>query len=72
MLIKVKFIKNGTPKGREYIYRAPDDLEVGDTVELPSGKGVVAAIDVPESEVVGYVNVVKEIVKVISDKESEE
>lgn len=62
MLIKIKFIRNGEPKGREYTYRAPDDVKVGDMVELPSGKGVVTKVDVPETEVAGYVNMVKEIV----------
>ena len=60
MLIKIKFIRNGEPNGREYTYRAPDDVKIGDMVELPSGKGVVTAVDVPETEVAGYE--VKEIV----------
>lgn len=69
MLIKVKFIRNGEPKGREYTYRAPDDVKVGDMVELPSGKGVVTEVDVPESEVAGYADRVKEIVKIINESE---
>ncbi len=67
MLIKIKFIRNGEPKDREYAYRAPDDVKVGDMVELPSGKGIVTAVDVPKAEVAGYE--VKEIVKIINESE---
>lgn len=63
MLIKVRFIKNGSPSGREYTYRANIPIVVGDTVELPNnGTGIVTEVDVLESEVESYVNKIKDII----------
>lgn len=63
MLIKVKFIKNEKPLGREYTYRSQIPLNVGDTVELPSGGiGTVTEIDVPKESVKAYAEKIKEIV----------
>lgn len=70
MLIKVKFIKNEKPSGREYTYRSPIPLNVGDMVELPSGRiGTVTETNVPEESVKAYAEKIKEIVGL---KESEE
>lgn len=63
MLIKVMFIKNGSPSGREYTYRANIPIVIGDTVELPSnGTGIVTEVDVPESEVETYADKIKDII----------
>lgn len=40
--VKVKFLKDGQPSGREYTYKTELELKTGDVVELPSGnRGVV-------------------------------
>lgn len=63
MLIKVMFIKNGSPSGREYTYRSKISVVTGDMVELPSnGTGIVTEVDVPESEVESYVGKIKDII----------
>ena len=70
MLIKVKFLKNGTPSGRDYTYRKPEGMEVatGDEVILPGGKhGLVVAVDVPENEVEAF----KDKIKYIEGKSAE-
>lgn len=62
MFIKIKFIKNEKPSGREYTYRSQIPIEVGDLVELPSGGiGVVTEVNVPEEEVEPYKDKIKEI-----------
>lgn len=62
MLIKIKFTRNGTPSGREYAYKSLIPVKIGDLVELPNGTGIVTAVNVPESEVEGFKDKVKEIV----------
>ena len=63
MLIKVMFIKNGSPSGREYTYRANIPIVIGDTVELPNnGTGIVTEVDVPESKVETYADKIKDII----------
>ena len=71
MLIKIRFIRNGEPKGREYAYRAPDNVKVGDMVELPSGKGVVTQIGLTMS-MVGCLDDVKDIVGKVEDSHETE
>lgn len=62
MLIKIKFIKNEKPSGREYTYRSQIPVEVGDLAELSSGGiGVVTEVNVPEQEVESYKDKIKEI-----------
>ncbi len=50
-IIKVKYLKQGTPHGREYTYKSPVEVKVGDIVGISVAQGVVTAVDVPESEI---------------------
>lgn len=68
-LVKLKFLRNGEPSGKEYSYISKEDLSVGDTVivrEAEEGKdapkGIVTAVNVPESEVESFKDRLKEIV----------
>lgn len=69
-LIKLKFLRAGEPSGREYTYISKSDVSVGDTVivrppESPDHeppKGIVTAVNVPESEVESFKDKLKEIV----------
>lgn len=62
MYIKVKFLKNGEPNGREYTYKAIFTVRVGQEVILPGGgNGVVTEINVPEEEVESFKDKIKEI-----------
>lgn len=64
-VIKLKFMRNGQPSGREYTYYTPVEVEVGDIVELDSrdgiAKGIVTQIDVPESEIAAFADRAKSI-----------
>ena len=68
-LIKLKFLRDGQPSGREYTYISKSAVEVGDTVQVREAeegkdapKGIVTAINVPESEVESFKDRLKEIV----------
>ena len=62
MYIKVKFLKNGEPHGREYTYKATFPVEVGQEVLLPGGgNGVVTEISVPEESVESFKDKIKEV-----------
>lgn len=74
-LVKVKFLRDGIPSGREYTYRSEIDLQTGDTVELPHPKpvpdgtpynrGTVTAVNVPETEIEAFKDKVKAIISKI-------
>ena len=66
MCIKVKFLKNGEPHGREYTYKAAFSVRVGQEVILPGGgNGVVTEINVPEATVESFKDKIKEIESVV-------
>lgn len=68
MYIKVKFLKNGEPHGREYTYKATSPVCVGQEVILPGGgNGVVTEINVPEKEVERFKDKIKEIESVVEE-----
>ena len=68
MYIKVKFLKNGEPHGREYTYKATFPIEVGQEVILPGGgNGIVTDIDVPEEEVERFKDKIKEVESVVEE-----
>ena len=68
MYIKVKFLKNGEPHGREYTYKATFPVEVGqEVILLGGGNGVVTEINVPEGGVAAFADKVKEIEDVVKE-----
>ena len=68
MYIKVKFLKNGEPRGREYTYKATFPVEVGQEVLLPGGgNGVVTEINVPAKEVESFNDKIKEVESVVEE-----
>ena len=70
MYIKVKFLKNGEPHGREYTYKAAFPVSVGQEVILPGGgNGVVTEINVPEEDVESFKDKIKEIESVVEESE---
>lgn len=70
MYIKVKFLKNGEPHGREYTYKATFPVEVGQEVLLPGGgNGIATEINVPEEEVESFKDRIKEIEDVVEESE---
>lgn len=72
MLIKVQFLKNDKPHGRAYTYDSGEfDVAVGDKVTLPSGAGVVVALDVPEEEVAEFRDKIKAITGKVEESEND-
>jgi len=76
-VIKVKFLRNGKPSGRAYTYYTPEEVAVGDIVELASrngiAQGVVTEVDVPEEEILAFGDAAKSIIgKPQAEKELEE
>lgn len=70
MYIKVKFLKNGEPHGREYTYKAAFSVRVEQEVLLPGGgNGIVTEINVPEESVEGFKDKIKEIESVVEESE---
>ena len=62
MYVKVKFMKNGEPHGREYTYKTTFPVRIGQEVLLPGGgNGIVTEIDVTEKEVESFKDKIKEI-----------
>lgn len=69
--VKVKFLKNGQPSGRTYIYKTELELSPDDMVELPNGsRGIVIGgeIDTAWMEFFGIDNIKEIVVKVNFDK----
>lgn len=70
--IKVKFIKDDKPVGREYTYSSEIPVNIGDKVELPGcAKGIVTAVEVLESEVAGFKEKIKPIKGLAGEKREE-
>lgn len=70
MYIKVKFLKNGEPNGREYTYKSTFPVHVGQEVILPcGGNGVVTGVNVPEEEVESFKDKIKEIESVVEEND---
>ena len=62
LLIKVKFLKNGLPTGRQYTYKSNVAVKPGDTVQInKKTQAVVIDNDVPEEEVIAFKDKLKEI-----------
>jgi hypothetical protein len=54
-IIKVKFLKDGQPSGRAYIYFSENPVAVDDKVQINSQSvGVVTDVNVPEEEIADY------------------
>lgn len=69
-LVKLRFLRDGEPSGREYTYISKSDVEVGDTVivrEADDGKktptkGIITAVNVPETDVESFKDKLKTII----------
>ena len=68
MYIKVKFLRNGEPHGREYTYKATFPIRVGQEVILPGGgNGIVTEINATEEEVERFKDKIKEIESMVEE-----
>lgn len=65
-IIKVRFMRDDQPQGREYTYYTPEEVAIGDTVEMESrygiAKGIVTQINVPEEEIAPFKDRAKSII----------
>jgi len=76
-IIKLRFMRYGEPSGREYCYVTPEDIAVGDLVEIDGktgiSQGVVTAINVPDEEIAPFRDRAKTIIgKAKDDKPKNE
>lgn len=65
-IIKLKFIRNGQPHGRDYTYFTPIEVAVDDIVQIESRdgdlvKGIITQVDVSESEIAAFRDKMKTI-----------
>lgn len=74
-IIKLKFIKGGQPTGRDYTYYTPEPVEVGDTVDIMTDRGIstgqVTYTDVPEAEIAPFKDRAKTIIGKTKPQEEE-
>lgn len=76
-LVKLRFLRDGKPQGREYSYISKEKVEVGDIVVVrepdyqgaEAPKGIITMVDVPESEVEKFKDRLKEIVGKAEEKQ---
>ena len=65
-IIKLKFLRDGQPGGRDYTYFTPVPVAVDDFVEVEGkqgvSQGVVTAVDVPEEEIAPFRDRAKTII----------
>ncbi|WP_085833520.1 hypothetical protein [Clostridium merdae] len=78
-VIKLRFVRNGEPSGREYTYFTNTEVAVGDMVDIDGrsglSQGVVTAINVPEEEIAPFKDVAKTILgksRIKDDSENQE
>lgn len=76
-VIKMRFTNDGKPYGMEYTYYTPEEVQVGDYVEVKTDRGVsigqVAEINVPLEEIERFGDRAKYILgKHIQEEEQEE
>lgn len=70
ILIKVKFIKDNKPAGREYTYYSNELVKPGDRVQINSSAvGVVTCNKVDESEIEAFKDKVKTIIGKVEAEE---
>ncbi|WP_312694080.1 hypothetical protein [Caproiciproducens sp.] len=61
-IIKLRFLHDGIPQGREYTYFTPVSVAIGDTVNIDDKKqGIVTQVDIPESEIESFRDKMKTI-----------
>ncbi len=64
MYIKAKYLKNDIPAGKAYTFKTDVPVKIGDKVSIGKAQAVVEVVNVPEEEVSGYKNKIKEVQKV--------
>lgn len=75
-LVKLRFLRDGVPQGREYTYISKEKVEVGDIVVVrepdysgaEAPKGIITMIDVSESDVNKFKDRLKEIIGKAEEK----
>ena len=67
-VIKLQFLRNGEPAGREYTYYTPEPVQPGDEVNIAIlsddsiSRGIVTQINVPYSEIEPFKDRAKSII----------
>lgn len=65
-VVKLRFLRNGEPQGREYTYYTPTEVAVGELVDIETkdgiAKGIITQVNVPESEIAPFKDRAKTII----------
>ena len=71
-IIKIKFLKDGIPVGKDYTYYSAVEVVPGNIVQInSSAKGIVTEVDISESEIKAYRDKVKCIVGKVQEESVE-
>lgn len=76
-VIKLRYLRAGEPSGREYTFFTPEEVEVGDTVDIAvvsmdnTSQGVVTAVNVPYAEIEPFKDRAKTIIGKAASKAAE-
>lgn len=74
-IIKLRFIRDGEPQGREYTYYTPTEVAVGDIVDIDARegitKGIITQVNVSETEIAPFKDRAKTIIGKSQTKEEE-
>ncbi len=72
-LIKVRFLRDGRPRGCPYTYDSPVEVNVGDIVRISEGSvGIVTEVGVSEDEIKGFRDKLKSIIGLAEPKKEGE
>ncbi len=68
-VIKLQFVRDGVPQGREYTYYAPPgtELAIGDRVAISISEGEITQVDVPMEEIAPFADRAKTIIGRMGD-----
>ncbi len=61
LYIKAKYTKDGVQRGREYTFGSDVIVKPGDVVSIGTARAVVTDADVPEEEVLPFLDKLKKI-----------
>lgn len=75
-IIKLRFVRDGEPRGREYTYYTPEEVEPGELVAIEAKadgttKGIITQINVPEEEIAPFKDRAKTIIGKLDPEEEQ-
>ena len=68
ILIKARYLKNGKMTGREYTFCSDILVKPGDTVEVGKAQAVVTKVNIPEEDILPFLDKLKRIDRKVEDE----